>query len=47
VGDVVYVVEPESGLWGGALVMSLDEERRLVYLSLAWNTLSAPLNRPT
>lgn len=40
VGQVVHVVEPESGLHGGALVTSIDEERQLVYLSLAWNTLT-------
>jgi hypothetical protein len=40
--DVVHVVEPESGMCGEALVTAVDEERRLVYLALAWKTL-APL----
>lgn len=43
VGDVIYVVEPESGLWGNGLVTSIDHTTQLVYISLAWNTLSAPL----
>lgn len=47
VGDVVHVVEPESGVWGGALVTAIDEERQLVYLSLAWNQLTAPFRPPT
>lgn len=45
VGQVVHVIEPETGVFGGALVTSIDEERRLVYLSLAWNTLTAPYGR--
>lgn len=44
VGDVVHVVEPESGAYGGALVTAVDHERRLVYLSLAWNTLQLPVD---
>jgi hypothetical protein len=40
VGDIVNVLEPESGLFGGALVTSIDLETRLVYLSVAWNTLT-------
>lgn len=42
-GQVVNVVDSESGMFGGALVTSVDRERRLVYLSLAWNTLTLPL----
>lgn len=45
VGQVVNVIESESGLWGGALVTSIDEELRLVYLSVAWATLSPPSSR--
>jgi hypothetical protein len=44
VGDVVNVLEPESGAYGGALVTSIDHEHRLVYLSLAWNTLQFPVD---
>lgn len=40
VGDVVNVLEPESGAFGGALVTGIDEKTRIVYLSLAWNTLT-------
>lgn len=40
VGQVVFVQESESGLWGNALVTDIDYETRLVYLSLAWNTLT-------
>lgn len=39
-GGVVNVVEPESGLFGGALVTAVDEEKQLVFLSVAWNTLT-------
>jgi hypothetical protein len=38
VGDVVHVKEKASGLTGGALVTSVDEDN--AYLSLAWNTLT-------
>lgn len=40
IGDVVNVLEPESGAFGGALVTGIDEKTRIVYLSLAWNTLT-------
>lgn len=41
-GQVVNVREPESGLHGGGLVTSIDHERGLVYLSIAWDTLRLP-----
>lgn len=40
VGDVVNVVERESGMFGGALVTGVDENLRLIYLSVAWGTLT-------
>jgi hypothetical protein len=40
-GDVVHVVETETGLLGGALVTAVDRELKFVYLSLAWDTLTA------
>lgn len=43
VGDIIYVVEPETGIWGNGQVTSIDEETRLVYISLAWPSLSPPL----
>lgn len=41
VDDVVFVKDVASGAVGGARVMGLDEDLRVVYLSLAWGTLDA------
>lgn len=42
VGDAVTVVEPESGLRGEATVRSLDANKRIVYLDVAWTGMREP-----
>jgi hypothetical protein len=41
-GDLVHVVEPESGIHGDALVSEVDEELQLVYLLVPWGKLIDP-----
>ena len=38
-GQVVNVVESESGIHGDGMVMDVDHDKQLVYLSVAWKAL--------
>jgi len=40
VGDIVRVVEPESGLEGSGRVEEVDAERRLIFLSVDWASIA-------